>query len=348
MTKPLASADRIMKSLTSPSLRLVGAFASLALMTAWLSPSTADEPSSALTSGENVSSENVSSEKAADKAETEFDTAAGSVADAESTTESSGDSAHPLAWTIEYAAEHEEFIRKNVRDYSCRLIKRERIDGKLQDYQFMITQVRCEQRSDGEVEKPLAVFMQYLAPSRFKDRRILYIEGENDGKMLVRKGGIGSFKYVKLKIDPTGKVARRESNYPITDIGFDKILRRLTQLAEDDIRNDPTGENTQVDRFRNAKVNDRICTHIQIVHPERGDGIQFHKASLYIDNELDVPIRLVVFDWPLEEGGKSVLLEEYTYVGLKLNIGLTNADFTVKRLESSAKRTASKQASLGR
>ena len=59
--------------------------------------------------------------------------------------------------------------------------------------------------------KPLAVFMQFLAPKSIKDRRVLFIEGQNDGKVLVRKGG-NLMKHVKLTIDPHGSAARRESN----------------------------------------------------------------------------------------------------------------------------------------
>ena len=46
-----------------------------------------------------------------------------------------------------------------------------------------------------------------------------------------------------------------------------------------------------------------------------------------MDDELDLPIRHAAYDWPDEEGGKPVLLEEYTYVNLRLNADLTDWDF---------------------
>ncbi len=254
---------------------------------------------------------------------------------------------HPLAWTLRYATSRSDYIRKHIRDYSCRLIKRERIDGELQGYQFAQAQVRCEQRRDGKVVQPMAVFIQFLAPARLKGRRVLYVDGENDGMMLVRKGG-GALNYLKLKIDPNSATARRDSNYPITDIGFDKIIERLIQLAKDDIEHDPTATNTQVSHFLDAKVNDRVCTHIRVVHPERGEGIVFHRASLYIDDELHVPIRLVVYDWPDGEGQEPPLIEEYTYVDLRINVGLTDADFSKEKLESSTKRPTATSASVSK
>lgn len=257
------------------------------------------------------------------------------------------DKAHPLSWAFRYAQARSDYIAKNVRDYSCRLIKRERIDGELQSHQFINVMMRCEQKNDGQVEQPMAVFMQFLAPRILKDRRVLYVEGQNDGNMLIRKGG-RSMKYLRLEFDPKGRAARRESNYPITDIGFDKIIDRLLERVASDIKNDPTAANTQVSHYRNAKVGDRICTHIQILHPKRGEGIQFHKASLYVDDKLHVPIRLVVHDWPASEGVKPPLMEEYTYVNLKLNVGLSDADFSESKLDSSADPVTTRSASLSK
>lgn len=243
---------------------------------------------------------------------------------------------HPLSWTFRYAKSRSAYIRTNIRDYSCRLIKRERIDGILQDHHFIEVKVRSEQQVDGEVVRPLAVFMQYLAPSRLKGRKILYVDGENDGMMIVRKGG-RAFKYVKLEIDPNGVAARRESNHPITDVGFDKIIERLIQRVENDIAIDPEATNTEVEHFRDARINDRSCTHILVIHPEPDEGIEYHKASLYVDDDLGVPIRLTVHGWPEKPGDPPPLNEEYTYVGLKLNVGLSDSDFHSDQIESQPK-----------
>ena len=138
--------------------------------------------------------------------------------------------------------------------------------------------------------------------------------------------------HVKLKIDPFGKSARRESNYSITDVGFDTIIQRLVERIEDDMKADPQGTNTTVSHFQNAKVNNRSCTHIRVVHPEPSDGLTFHIASLYIDDEHHVPTRLMVYGWPKHEGDPPPINEEYTYVDLKLNVGLTDEDFSEGKL----------------
>ena len=52
-------------------------------------------------------------------------------------------------------------------------------------------------------------------------------------------------------------------------------------------------------------------------------------ARIYLDDQLNLPIRYEAYDWPDQPGDKPVLLEEYTYVNLKINQGLTDADFDV-------------------
>ena len=239
---------------------------------------------------------------------------------------------HPLSDMVRFAKERYDHIREHVRDYSCKLVKRERIDGQLQSYQFAQVKVRCEQIEEGQVRQPLAVYMQYLGPGNLKDRRVLFIEGENGGKMLVRKGG-RALRYLKLSIDPNSEAARRESNYPISEIGFDRIINRLIQFAEDDMQIDPHATNTDVAYFRDAKVGQRVCTRICVEHPLRDEDLRFYQAQVFIDDELQVPIRLVVYDWPEQQGADPPLIEEYTYVDLEMNVGLTDADFSRQQLE---------------
>ena len=239
---------------------------------------------------------------------------------------------HPLAPTIRFAEERCEFIRKNIRDYSCRLIKRERIDGELQDYQFLQMKVRCELVGDENVAQPMAVFMRYLGPDSLKDRRVLYVDGQRNGQMLVRKGG-RALRTLVVHINPDSNAARRESKYSVTEVGFDRIVARLILMAQNDIKHDPQAENTEVSYHTNAKIGQRMCTHIKVDHPRPALGLEFHQASLFIDNELLVPTRLVVHGWPANEGEEPPLLEEYTYTDLQLNIGLTDADFSETLLE---------------
>ena len=108
---------------------------------------------------------------------------------------------HPLAAVLDYARKEQTFLREIVRDFTGRLVKRERIYGDLQDYQYIDMQLREEVRDGGQVVSPLGIFMEFVGPADVLGRRVLYVAGENEGKMLVRNGG-KRFKYVIVKLDP--------------------------------------------------------------------------------------------------------------------------------------------------
>jgi hypothetical protein len=79
-----------------------------------------------------------------------------------------------------------------------------------------------------------------------------------------------------------------------------------------------------------AKINGRQCTCIQVVHPVPRSHFLFNMARIYVDNQLNVPIRYEAYEWPKEPGGEPQLTEEYTYLNLKLNNGFKDQDFDPK------------------
>ena len=92
---------------------------------------------------------------------------------------------------------------------------------------------------------------------------------------------------------------------------------------EEDIR---LGGEPDVQFFADAKLDGRNCTHIQVTHPARGEH-RFHLARVFIDKEMNVPVYYAAYDWPKTQGGKPVLLEEYAYTNVRLNVGLSDRDF---------------------
>jgi Protein of unknown function (DUF1571) len=242
---------------------------------------------------------------------------------------------HPLERALQFAGKHDTFIRENVRDFSCVLAKRELLHGRLHDYEYLRTIVRREQTT-GERTVPYSVYAEFLSPKKLKGRRVLYVEGRNENKMLVRKGG-PRFGHVVVNIAPTSDAALRESRYPITELGLSNVVRRLLEQAKLDMIADPEAKNTEVVFYRNAKIDSRTCTHIRVTHSKEDDVFTFHQANIYVDDELNVPLRVETYLWPKKEGEPPVLLEEYTYMKLKLNVGLTDDDFSEERVRASAK-----------
>ena len=206
---------------------------------------------------------------------------------------------------------------KKIADYSATVAKRERVDGKLNDYDHMFVKVR---------HKPFSVYMQFMAPSKIKGQEVLYVEGANNGNMFAHTVGIQDKMFGTVSIKPDGPIAMRGQRYPLTELGILNLTRRLVQVGEQDIK---YGE-CEVKFFKGAKINNRVCTCIQVVHPVPRRNFLFNLARIFVDDELNVPIRYESYEWPKEPGGAPELLEEYTYLNLKLNNGFTDSDFDVK------------------
>ena len=67
----------------------------------------------------------------------------------------------------------------------------------------------------------------------------------------------------------------------------------------------------------------RLLSNFSFLILRDGQGL----AQIFIDDELQVPVRYAAWGWPSSPGGEMPLLEEYTYLKIALNQGLTDRDF---------------------
>ena len=222
--------------------------------------------------------------------------------------------AHPLQPALEVAQKGLAGIRANIRDYSCTVVKRERIDGKLGEHEYMFAKIR---------QQPFSVYLLFLGPDSVKGQEVIYVDGLNDGNMLAHAGSGVRAMVGTVSLKPQSMLAMAGNRYPITELGVENLTKRLIEVAEHDKQ---FGE-CDVNFYPNAKVNGRVCTCIQVSHPVPRRNFRFHLARVFIDDELTVPIRYEAYDWPQEQGGQPVLMEEYTYMNMKINNGFTDADF---------------------
>jgi outer membrane lipoprotein-sorting protein len=223
---------------------------------------------------------------------------------------------HPLAPALVMARSAMANIEANVKDYTAELVKHERIGGKLQDQEYMHIKVR---------QQPFSVYLYFRGPERLKGQECIYIAGQNNGNMLAH--GVGVKKLIGMvTLDPNGALAMSGQRYPITEIGIGNLTRRLIEVAEKDSQ---YGE-CDVKFFKGAKINDRVCTCIQVTHPTPRKNFLFNVARVFVDDQLNIPIRYEAYEWPETPGGQPQLLESYTYLNVKLNVGLTDEDFSDK------------------
>jgi len=228
---------------------------------------------------------------------------------------------HPLDRAIEMAHNGFDHIQRDIFDYTAIMVKRERVENTLGDPEYMRIKIR-NPRKVNNVDVPFSVYMKFLKPKDVAGREVIWVNGENDGKLIAHESGILGIK--RFHLDPDGWVAMKGQRYPIYEAGIENLVAKLIEKAERD-----RGMGLcEVNYVEGAKINGRNCTLIEVMHPVRKAPFDFHKAKIYIDKEYNIPIRYAAYDWPTTEGGKPQLIEEYTYIKVQLNVGLENEDFS--------------------
>ena len=135
--------------------------------------------------------------------------------------------------------------------------------------------------------------------------------------------GINKFIAGTVLLDPRSRRAMTDNRHPITDAGIGNLINTLVHRWGLEMQ---PGE-TVVTITPKVKVGDRVCTMIDSTHPQKSPRFLFRTAKVYIDQELNLPIRFEAYDWPHRQGQQPELMEEYTYSGLRLNVGLSQVDF---------------------
>lgn len=232
-------------------------------------------------------------------------------------------SAHPLDRALQIARDGLTGCRANINDYTALMVKREQIGGELSEHQFMHAKVRNRKVVNGKIVQPLSVYLKYLKPTGVKGREVIYVENKNDGYVVAHEGGFKGRFLPTVTIPPDGMLAMRGQRYPITEIGIENLIVQLLERGQTARKfND-----AQCEFRKNARIKDRACTVFQLTMPTKQPELDFHQAQVFIDDQLNVPIRYIAYDWPLREGAPLQVLEEYNYLNLKVNVGLTDADF---------------------
>ena len=233
---------------------------------------------------------------------------------------------HPLDRAISMAQESLQNIRANVLDYSAIMVKRERINGVLGSPEYMQMKVRCPRTVSGK-DVPFSVYLKTLKPKKAAGREVVWIEGQNDNKLCAHETGLLGMK--RFYLDPTGWIAMQNNRYPIFDAGIENLTIKLIEKAQ---AAKSTGHSL-VSYRDNAEIMKRKCSLIELLNEEQRENDEFYKAHVFVDHELNIPVRYVAFDWPKTPGGKPEIIEEYTYVRVNLNPGFKDKDFSAENPE---------------
>lgn len=228
---------------------------------------------------------------------------------------------HPIDPALEIARASLLHTQEQIQDYTALFVKRCRVDGVLPPLSYAKVKVRNRKVQNGVVTTPMGVYLDFLKPDAVKGREVIWMEGANDGDMVVHQGGLARF--VTVNIAPNGYLAMRGQRYPITEIGIENLLKKIIEAGQRDRK---YGE-CEMKVFNDAKVGKMACTMIEVTHPVRRDHFDFHRARIYFSDSLKVPVRYKSWSWPESPEQEPPLQEEYNYLRVQLNVGLTDQDF---------------------
>ncbi|HZN33679.1 MAG TPA: DUF1571 domain-containing protein [Pirellulaceae bacterium] len=234
---------------------------------------------------------------------------------------------HPLDPALDMARDAVTLIQRDIVDYTATIVKRERIKGVLGEYEFMQAKIRNRKVVDGKLDKPLSVYLKFVKPADIAGREVVWVEGQNNNKLRAHEGGLKGKLLPTVWLDPDSALAMRGQLHPIYDVGIENLVTKLIERGE---REKKYGE-CEVTFTPGAKINGRLCTVLRVIHPTQRPHFEFHKAEIFIDDQMKIPLRYAAFYWPVKTGEELPVLEEYTYLDVKLGLVgsplLQDADF---------------------
>jgi hypothetical protein len=204
---------------------------------------------------------------------------------------------------------------RNVRDYECRLLKRERVHGVLLPQSTMLMKSR---------NGPFSVYLRCESPDADKGLEVCYVAGRNRGMVRVHPAGaLGIFGFQSL--DPHDPRAFEKNRHCITEAGLGNLLESTARYWNMERRLNKT-----LVRIADDELGGRPCTLIETIHPDRQAGAFYgYRCVLWLDKATHLPVGSETYDWPrpgTNQGGD--LLEWYRYLDLRCNIGLGDDAFS--------------------
>lgn len=211
-------------------------------------------------------------------------------------------------------------LLEQTKNYSGKFTKQERINGILDAGSVIQVKGRHE---------PVSLYLKWLKGD--VGRELLWVEGERNGEMLVRLGGIRGRLLPALLLNPDGDAAKEKVRHHVSSVSILNLTRKVVAHCEQD----------------QALTKDIECELIANASSEAGDFIQvttryktpdiggeYRKTIHNIDKHTLLPVRVITYGWP-DEGQEiaaenldaETLLEDYEYSDLKFDHPFTDLDF---------------------
>jgi hypothetical protein len=203
--------------------------------------------------------------------------------------------------------------------YSAIIQKQEVVNGVLLDEQTI--SIKCRNR-------PFSVYLLWLAGD--VGREVIYIEGQNNGKMIAHDGGWKA-RIPAFHLPVDCMLAMRDARYPVTTAGLLGLVDIMRSVHEQDLVLSNV-KSCEIDE--DQQFDGRTCAVFTTRYKSIQDSAVYRKSITYVDRELNIPLHSRHFEWSAgeigedeEECDKATLIECYSFTSLNMDCHFTDADF---------------------
>lgn len=224
----------------------------------------------------------------------------------------------------------EEGLRrlKRIPGYTAELTRQELVGGEMGERETMRLKLR---------HAPFSIYMKWTEGK--PGQELLYVDGQNDGEMIVRPGGWKGRVLGPLKLNPNGQMALSESRHPVTEVG----LARLAEQILDYRYEEAAWDGGYVCTEDEAEVDGRPCYRFTMVYDLPQFNSEYRKSLVYIDREWLAVTKIENYGWPsghvpADKLDEETLVEAYCYTDINLGTQLAAMDFNAANGDYSLRR----------
>jgi hypothetical protein len=203
----------------------------------------------------------------------------------------------PIAF-LEKCLEH--YDQQGIRGYRLIFQKQERIGGILQPSEVIEVAFRAD---------PFSVFMRWLRGARIIDKA-LFVEGENDGKVLVHPTGLAGLVVSYVARSPDDPAASQVGRYSIKDFGLKNTVERTLRDWKGAKLKGAVATYLGIRKVREA--GGQVCYCLRQISPVP-DAQGVSNATVYIDKKNWFQVGTILKD------KRGRLLGDYYYRDIQLN-----------------------------
>lgn len=227
-------------------------------------------------------------------------------------------------------AEAEAKLEK-IAAYTATFVKQERIGDALSELQ--VIQLRL-------AHQPKRVSMKWEG-GKDAGQRVIYVEGENDGDMLVRKLSGIEARLGVISLNPAGTMALKHSRHPVTKAGLLEMARITRKYRQADLKLE-SGVSAKMLDHQKLNGRDCQCLVVEYAKPEFApdDKQEYRKSLVYFDSQTKLPICVRCYGWAdkiadsdPQKLDQTTLLELYAYKNIDFDAQVLSDDFSRARLQ---------------